>query len=147
MIRKTNKKRYRYRLWCPIYASSNNIPQLNYNLFFNVTGAMLLTCFLGRRNWGNAPRAPLHLWDWRWCSSRHYLSGLVAMLLSTPLIGSGGDAPLDSHWDWQLCSSLNSLGLATMLLLKLIGNGAMLLLQIIGTTAMLLLKNPPKKTQ
>jgi hypothetical protein len=111
--------------------------------FSDVTGAMLLMCFLGRRDWGDAPWAPLHLRNWRQCSSRLYLSGPVAMLFSTSLFGSGGNAPLDSFWDWWRCSSLYSLGLAAMLFPPLIGNGAMLLSQIIGTAAMLLLKNPP----
>ena len=96
--------------------------------FSDVTGAMLLMCFLGRRDWGDAPWAPLHLWDWRRCSSLLYLSGPVAMLLSTSLFGSGSDASLNSFWDWWQCSSLYySLGLVVMLLPPLIGNGAMLL--------------------
>jgi hypothetical protein len=65
------------------------------------------------------------------------------MLLST-LIGTGGDAPLDTHLDWRGCSSQHSLGLVAMLLSTLIKTGTMLLLLII-TGVMLLLKNPPRR--
>jgi hypothetical protein len=64
---------------------------------------MLLTCFLGQCDWGDAPRAPSLLQDWWRCSAQHYSLGLAAMLLSTPRIGAGGNAPLDtsSFEQWE----------------------------------------------